>query len=82
MIEIKENVTDRLKEVYDIPVVKPVCPYDQTNIRSKLKPVVNELCHIDKLTRAHIYSAHTFSYNLLEKDSDDSVTDTTNNGEM
>lgn len=69
MIETKENVTQRLKEVYDIPVVKPVCPFDQTNIRAKLKPVVKELCHIDKLTREHIYAAHTFSYNLLDKES-------------
>ena len=27
-----ENVTRRLAECYDLPVVKPVCPYDQTNI--------------------------------------------------
>ena len=78
--EIKENVTERLKEVYDIPVVKPVCPYDQTNIRAKLKPIIKELCHIDKLTREHIYSAHTFPYNLLDKDMAEQDTHDTNNG--
>ena len=66
MIETKENVASRLREIYDIPVVKPVCPYDQTNIRARLKPIVKGLCHIDKLTREHIYNAHTFPYNLLE----------------
>lgn len=60
LIEIHESVTKRLAEVYDLPVVKPVCPYDQTNIRAKLKPVIRELCHIDPLTREHIYNAHDF----------------------
>ncbi len=61
LIETKENVTRRIQSTYDIPVIKPVCPYDQTNIRSSLKPIVSELCHIDKLTREHIYNAHDFS---------------------
>lgn len=80
MIETKENVTQRLRDTYDIPVVKPVCPFDQTNIRSKLKPIVKELCHIDKLTREHIYSAHTFSYNLL-KSGDVTSSQVEDNGE-
>ncbi len=61
LIETKENVTRRIASLYSIPVVKPVCPYDQTNIRAKLKPIVSSLCHIDKLTREHIYNAHDFS---------------------
>ncbi len=61
LIETKENVTRRIQSVYDIPVIKSVCPYDQTNIRSSLKPIIGELCHIDKLTREHIYNAHDFS---------------------
>lgn len=60
MIRVHENVTRRLKEIYDIPAVKPVCPYDQTNVRARLKPIVSELCHIDKLTREHIYSSYEF----------------------
>ncbi len=64
MLEIKENVTSRLSECYDLPTVKPVCPYDQTNIRSRLKPIVKELCHIDKLSREHIFKAMDFSYRL------------------
>ena len=61
LIETRESVTRRLAETYDLPVVKPVCPYDQTNVRSRLKPVIQELSHIDKLTREHIYNAHDFS---------------------
>ncbi|MBO8444068.1 MAG: adenine nucleotide alpha hydrolase [Spirochaetes bacterium] len=60
MIEVHESVTRRLSEVYDLPTVKPVCPYDQTNIRARLKPIVGQLCHIDGLTREHIYKAHHF----------------------
>ena len=60
LIETRENITRRLAECYDLPVVKPVCPYDQTNVRARLKPIVSELCHIDKLTREHIYSSYEF----------------------
>ena len=65
LIETRENVTRRLAECYDIPVIKPVCPYDQTNVRARLKPIISELSHIDKLTREHIYNAHDFSVSVL-----------------
>lgn len=68
MIEVHENVLKRLATVYDLPVVKPVCPYDQTNIRSKLKPIVRELSHIDKLTREHVFKAHDFPYRIKRED--------------
>ena len=69
LIETRESVIKRLAEAYDLPVVKPVCPYDQTNVRARLKPVIAELSHIDRLTREHIYNAHDFSRAVLpEKD--------------
>ncbi len=61
MIQVREHVTRRLGEAYALPVVKPVCPYDQTNIRSKIKPIIQDLSQIDKLTREHIYKAHKLS---------------------
>jgi tRNA 2-thiocytidine biosynthesis protein TtcA len=64
MIEVRENVIKRIALVYDIPTVKPVCPFDQTNIRAKLKPIIRELSHIDNLTREHIFKAHDFSYRI------------------
>ncbi len=67
LIEVHETVTARLSETYDLPVIKPVCPYDQTNIRAKLKPVVRSLVSIDKLTREHIYNAHHFDCSLSEE---------------
>jgi tRNA 2-thiocytidine biosynthesis protein TtcA len=58
MIEIHENTLIRLAQTYDLPVIKPVCPYDQTNIRSKLKPLVRELSHMDRFAREHVFHAH------------------------
>lgn len=60
MIEIHEDTLKQLAAHYDLPVIKPVCPFDQSNIRSQLKPLVRQLSHIDKLAREHVYNAHTF----------------------
>ncbi len=65
MIEVHEAVLKRLAYHYDLPVVKPVCPYDETNIRSRLKPIVSSLSHIDKLTREHIFKSHNFSEKII-----------------
>ena len=70
LIETRESVTRRLAECYDIPVIKPVCPYDQTNVRARLKPIISELSHIDKLTREHIYNAHDFASSVLPEKSE------------
>ena len=64
MIEVHEQTTRRLSEEYRLPAVKPVCPHDQTNIRSRLKPIVRELVRIDRDAREHIYNAHRFSYRI------------------
>ena len=64
MIEVHENTIRRLNELYQLPSVKPVCPYDQTNIRSKLKPIIQDLVHLDRDAREHIYNAHGFSYKI------------------
>ena len=66
MIKVKEQTIIRLKNTYDFPVVKPVCPYDHTNIRAKVKPIIHQLSEIDKHTRDHIYKAHTFDYRIDE----------------
>ncbi|HAF86905.1 MAG TPA: adenine nucleotide alpha hydrolase [Sphaerochaeta sp.] len=60
MIEIHENNLKQLVAHYNLPVIKPVCPFDQSNIRSQVKPLVKQLVHIDKFAREHIYNAHTF----------------------
>ncbi len=64
MIEIHEQTIIRLSQTYDFPVIKPVCPYDQTNIRANLKPIVKELCHMDKFAREHVFSAHNLECSI------------------
>ena len=58
MIKVHENTIRRLAQTYDFPVVKPVCPYDQTNIRSTIKPIIRDICHMDRFAREHVYEAH------------------------
>ncbi len=77
LIQTKENVTARLAAAYDLPVVKPVCPYDQTNIRSKLKPMIKELARMDRLAREHVFSAHGFKKSGMTRD-DNSFLSTAN----
>lgn len=57
MCEVKEQVVKRLVSFLDFPVVKPDCPYHETNIRAKLKPIVKELSHLDRYAREHVFSA-------------------------
>lgn len=70
MIEIHEQTIIRLAQTYDFPVIKPVCPYDQTNIRANLKPIVKEICHMDKFAREHVFDAHKLDCRIerLEQD--------------
>lgn len=60
MCEVRESVINRLNRETDLPTVKTECPYSKTNIRARMKPIIRELSHIDKLTREHIYAAHEF----------------------
>lgn len=71
MIEVHESVNRRLAEVYDLPVIKPVCPYDQTNIRALIKPIVKDIVKLDKLAREHVFNAHDFSECRIRRDSND-----------
>ncbi len=57
---VRESVISKLERETDIPVVKTTCPNKESNIRSRLKPVISQLSHIDSLTREHIFSAHHF----------------------
>jgi tRNA 2-thiocytidine biosynthesis protein TtcA len=68
MTLVKEHTIIRLAQQYDLPVVKPVCPYDQTNIRSTIKPLVSQLSRMDKLVREHIYKAHHLNCRIVRSD--------------
>lgn len=60
LIQEKESVLSRISATWDLPVLKPVCPHDQTNIRSSLKPVIHEISRMDKLCREHVFEAFDF----------------------
>lgn len=64
MIRVHESVISRLAQAYALPVVKPVCPFNQKNIRSQLKPIIQELKRIDRLTPEHIFKAHELNYRI------------------
>lgn len=64
MIRVHESQIVRLAQAFALPVVKPICPYNEKNIRSRLKPVIKELRRIDKLTPEHIFKAHHLNYRI------------------
>ena len=64
MIEIHEQTIKNICTAYKFPVVKPICPYDETNIRFRIKPIVKELVSLDRFAKEHIYEAHNFSYKI------------------
>ena len=70
MCEVRESAVSRLSDNLNFPVCKSPCPYNDTNIRSRVKPIISSLSHIDKLTREHIYNAfwnEKDDFNILDK---------------
>ena len=67
MCEVRESVIEKLVKECDLPVSVFNCPHKDTNIRAKIKPIIKQLSHIDKLTREHIFAAHKFKDDLFIK---------------
>ena len=67
MILVHESTIARITKEYGFPAVKPVCPYDQSNIRSSIKPIVTSLVQLDRDAREHIYSAHQHQFDYTIK---------------
>lgn len=61
MCEVRESVIHRIVRECDLPVSVFDCPHKDTNLRVKIKPIIKQLSHIDKLTREHIFAAHKFN---------------------
>ena len=57
MCEVQESMVKNITSFLELPVVNIGCPYRTTNLRAKVKPIVQSLSHIDKKTRQHIYHA-------------------------
>jgi tRNA 2-thiocytidine biosynthesis protein TtcA len=71
MCMVRESVINRLGREIDLPVAKAPCPYNETNIRSRMKPIIKSLSHIDRYTREHIYNALGFDKDVKKKASND-----------
>ena len=67
MCEVRESVVQKIVRECDLPVSVFNCPHKDTNLRAKIKPIIQQLSHIDKLTREHIFSAHNFKDDLFVK---------------
>ena len=67
MCEVRESVIHRMVKECDLPVSVFNCPHKETNLRAKIKPIVRQLSHIDKLTREHIFAAHQFKDDFFGK---------------
>ena len=61
MCEVRESRIEKLAREVRMPVAKAPCPYDKTNIRSQIKPVVSQLSALDRYTREHIYDALNYT---------------------
>lgn len=67
MCQVRESIIDRLAREIELPIAKAPCPFDSTNIRSRVKPIVKSLSHIDRYTREHIYSALAYDKEVQKK---------------
>lgn len=67
LIECHESLLIELTTAYQLPAVKPVCPYDDSTLRSKIKPLVQQMVHLDEHAREHIYHSHAFNCALERK---------------
>ena len=63
LCKVRETEVDKVVGRLELPVYEVGCPYKETNIRARMKPVVRELARMDKQVREHIFSAHT---NIVE----------------
>ena len=63
LCKVRESEIDKVVRRLELPVYEVGCPYKETNIRARMKPLVRELARMDKQVREHIFSAHT---NIIE----------------
>ena len=52
MCEVPESMVRNITSFLELPVQNVPCPYRDTNLRAKIKPLVSQLSHIDKKNTA------------------------------
>ena len=64
LCEVKESVIKRVAEQLELPVCENGCHQKDNNIRNRIKPIVQQLVHLDKRAREHIYNA---PFNIIKE---------------
>lgn len=57
LCEVRETTIEKVVSRLELPVYSPPCPFKDTNIRSKIKPIIREFSHLNRYVREHIYSS-------------------------
>jgi tRNA 2-thiocytidine biosynthesis protein TtcA len=57
MCLVKEQMVKNTAEFLEFPLVKPECPFHETNIRAQLKPLIRQMVHLNKQARENLYRA-------------------------
>lgn len=63
MCLVKERAVERLADFLEFPIAKADCPFHETNIRARLKPIVRDMVHLNKQARENLFRA-TSNLNL------------------
>ncbi len=54
---VRESSIELAAKRLELPVYSTICPYKETNLRLKMKPVLRQLSHLDKKVYEHIFDA-------------------------
>jgi tRNA 2-thiocytidine biosynthesis protein TtcA len=57
MCLVKETMANNICRKLELPVFTSGCPYNHTNIREKIKPIIRDLCKLNKQARENLYRA-------------------------
>lgn len=57
MALVTEKKAALVSERLELPVYHTECPHKETNMRSKVKPIIKDLAKMDKNVREHIFNA-------------------------
>jgi tRNA 2-thiocytidine biosynthesis protein TtcA len=57
LCEVRESTIEKVVSRLELPVFSPPCPFKESNIRTKIKPIIREFSHLNKYVREHIYAS-------------------------
>ena len=58
LCEVKVKEIERICRFLELPVAEPDCPHKSTNLRDKLRPIIQEMIKLDPYLHEHIYASH------------------------